>query len=170
MTVNDTHRLLRSLVDRRVRFLVAGGLAVVAHGHVRFTADVDLLVDLSSENVTRFADALADCGYSPRAPVRVADLADPVALLSWVEDKNLVALSFWSSRAPMTEVDVLLDTPVTYEAAARNAVAFELAPGLAVGFVGLEDLLLMKRAAGRPKDLADIEALEALRQDGDDGC
>ncbi len=94
VTVDDTNQLFRSLLEHEVRFLVAGGLAVVAHGHVRYTADLDLLVDLAPENVARLEQALGARGYRPRAPVRVADLADAGLRNGWIQDKGFVALSF----------------------------------------------------------------------------
>src|SRR5690606_20195443 len=97
MTRSDVNRLFRALLDHNVRFLVAGGLAVVAHGHVRLTADIDLLVDLTTDNVAAFADAIAECGYVPRAPVNVADLAVEATRSRWIAEKNMAALSFWSN-------------------------------------------------------------------------
>jgi hypothetical protein len=49
------------------RYLIAGGLAVVAHGHVRFTADVDIVLDMSGANLERAIRALGGLGYRPRA-------------------------------------------------------------------------------------------------------
>ncbi|MGH7593284.1 MAG: nucleotidyltransferase [Gemmatimonadales bacterium] len=52
-----------------VQFIVVGGLAVVAHGYGRFTADIDLVVPLDSGTVDRFFHALGSLGYRPRVPV-----------------------------------------------------------------------------------------------------
>ena len=66
MEARSVEAIIRTLNGWGVRYLVAGGLAVVAHGFVRFTADVDLIVDLDPDNVRRAMTALAKLGYRPR--------------------------------------------------------------------------------------------------------
>jgi len=147
-----------------VRYLVVGGLAVVAHGHVRFTADVDIVLDLECENVKAAMAALAALGYQPRAPVALADFADPAARASWVQDKGLRVFSLWSADHPATEIDIFVEEPFDFDAAFRRAKMVELLPNLALPVAGIDDLLALKRAAGRPVDLEDLRALEALRR------
>ena len=61
--------IVAALNENQVRYLIVGGLAVVAHGYVRFTADVDLLLSVETENLKRAVAALKLLGYRPRAPV-----------------------------------------------------------------------------------------------------
>lgn len=70
MTTEGVSAIFRALAAAGVRFLVVCGLAVVAHGFVRFTADVDLVLDLSPDNARRAIEALQSLGYRPRAPHR----------------------------------------------------------------------------------------------------
>lgn len=71
--------------------------------------------------------------------------------------------SVWSARYPLTEIDLFIALPFeSFEAAYDRRAERELGPGLDVPFVGRDDLLAMKREAGRPKDLEDIRLLEAL--------
>jgi hypothetical protein len=70
-----------------VRYLIAGGLAVVAHAYLRFTADVDLILDLEPDNVTRAIKALEAIGYQPRVPVAFQDFADAAARDRWAREK-----------------------------------------------------------------------------------
>ena len=65
MKVDDVRTILRALNDANVRYLIVGGLAVVAHGYVRFTQDIDLVVQLERENVLRAMNALTAIGYRP---------------------------------------------------------------------------------------------------------
>lgn len=67
--VGDNERALQALNSAGVRYLVVGGVAVVLHGHLRTTADLDLVVQLERENVLKAVRALAGLGYRPRAPV-----------------------------------------------------------------------------------------------------
>ena len=67
MEKHSVEAIVGALNAANVRYLVAGGLAVVAHGFVRFTADIDLIVDLEPANVTRAIAALDGLDYRPRS-------------------------------------------------------------------------------------------------------
>jgi hypothetical protein len=77
--------LFTALRDARVRFLVAGGLAVNAQGYPRLTHDVDLIVQLDTENVLAAFDALAALGFRPSVPVTATEFADPEKRPGWIE-------------------------------------------------------------------------------------
>ena len=106
MEKHSVDAIVRALNAANVRYLMAGGLAVVAHGYVRFTADIDLILDLESANVTRAIAALEGLGYRPRAPVAFAEFADPKKRAQWVRDKNLTVFSVHSPQHALTEVDL----------------------------------------------------------------
>jgi len=160
--------IVKALNVANVRYLVAGGLAVVAHGYVRFTADVDLLVDLEPANVTRAVAALESLGYRPRAPVAFGELADPQKRAEWVRDKNLTVFSVYSPQHPLTEIDLFVEPPLDFEAAYQSAMRKEVAPGVAATFIGIRDLRRLKQRAGRPQDLLDLEKLASLNTEGID--
>jgi len=152
--------IVRSFEDARVRYLIVGGLAVVAHGYARFTGDVDLVIDLEPDNLRRALDALAGLEYRPRAPVALHEFGDPSRRREWRDAKGLTVFSLDSPRHPATEVDLFVESPIDFESAYSRAARFEIAPGLSATFVGRADLIAMKRAAGRPVDLEDIRRLE----------
>ena len=77
MEKRSIEAVIGALNEDRVRYLVAGGLAVVAHGYVRFTADLDLVLDLQEDNLRRAVSSLSRLGYRPRAPVE-----EPTVLFS----------------------------------------------------------------------------------------
>jgi hypothetical protein len=145
------------------RYLVVGGLAVVAHGYVRLTADIDLVLDPDPAALRRAIAALAALGYRPRAPVEFAEFADPVKRRLWAREKGLTVFSVFSPGHRATEVDLFLETPFDFERAYTRGARFQLADGVEGTFVGLEDLIEMKRAAARPQDLEDVESLRSLR-------
>jgi hypothetical protein len=167
MQKRSVEAIVRALNESSVRYLIAGGLAVVAHGYLRFTADVDLILDLDEDNARRALSALAGLGYRPRAPVPIEQFADPAARLRWVHEKGLTVFSLYSSQHPATEVDLFVESPVDFEKAYQAAVRIEVAPGLAATILGLDDLIELKKKAGRPQDLADIERLR-MRGESDD--
>jgi predicted nucleotidyltransferase len=153
--------VLSALNAAGVRYLVVGGVAVVLHGHLRTTADLDLVVELGPDNALRAMRALSEIGYRPRAPVPIESFADPALREAWVRDKGLSVFGLWNERDPSLEVDVFVAEPFDFEEAYARAVRVELDSTTAT-LVSLEDLVRLKLAAGRPLDLADVEALRAL--------
>ncbi len=145
--------LLERLASAQVRFILVGGLAVGAWGHVRGTNDVDLVPDPDPANLQRLAAVLGELGG--RVLVEGRSLA-PGAITTFlrVGDKTLV-------RTELGAVDVLQGLPQVprFEELAAGAVEVDLG-GVVVQVCSLEDLRAMKRAAGRPHDLDDLRALE----------
>ena len=157
--------IFRSLNDGSVRYLVAGGLAVVAHGYVRFTADVDLILDMDEENLTKATSIFTTLGYKPRAPVALDAFAKAENRRSWREEKGRTVFSLWSAGYPMTEIDLFVELPFDdFEAAFARGLRVEVAPGVKATMVGLEDLMELKRRAARPKDIEDMARLSALQE------
>ena len=111
---NELLVILTSLAVTHVRFLVVGGVAVVLHGHPRFTADLDLVLDLDVANVTPAFDVLAAKGFRPRPPVPIADFADPEKRRSWIDEKGLMIFSLCSPAAPGTEIDLFVEEPFEF--------------------------------------------------------
>ena len=93
MEQHSVEAIVRALNAANVRYLIAGGLAVVAHGYVRFTADIDLILDLEPANVRHAMAAFKRLGYRPRAPVALDDFADPANRAEWVRDKGLTVFN-----------------------------------------------------------------------------
>jgi hypothetical protein len=155
--------IVQSLNEGGIRYLIVGGLAVVAHGYVRFTADLDLFIDLEPSNARRAIAVLGRLGYRPRAPVRFEDFADSVARAEWTREKGLTVFSLFSEQHARTEIDLFVEAPLDFEQAYRSARRMEVRPGLEATFVGYDDLVRMKRASGRPHDLEDIAQMEARR-------
>ncbi len=167
MEKRSVESIVAALNAADVRYLIAGGLAVVAHGYVRFTADLDLILDLDSANVRRAIAALTPLGYRPRAPVAMDDFADPGKRAEWARERGMTVFSLSSSSHPATEIDLFVELPLDFEAAHRNAVRMEVAPNVRATIIGVSDLIRLKKRAGRPQDLLDVEKLQALRTEGD---
>lgn len=165
MTVHPIEQVLGALNGAGVRYLVVGGVAVVLYGHLRTTADLDLVVSLEPVNARSAIEALTALGYRPRAPVRAERFADSAERASWIADKGLTVFSLWSDRTPGLEIDLFVREPFDFESAWARRVTVSLDTTTAT-VAALEDLLALKRAAGRPQDLADIEALEAIARQG----
>jgi hypothetical protein len=156
--------IVSALNQAGVRYLVVGGLAVVAHGIVRFTADVDLVLDPEPSTLRRAIDALSRLGYRPRAPVEFTEFADLKKRAEWARDKGIMVFSVFSTEHRATEIDLFVEIPFDFELVYGRAERFEVAPGVEGTFIGLADLIDMKRKAGRPQDLQDAEGLESLER------
>jgi hypothetical protein len=165
MKKKSVQALLKTLNDKGVRYLVVGGLAVNAHGVLRFTADVDLVVQLNPENVKKAFAALSALGYRPTAPVTAEGFADSATREEWVREKGMTVLQFYSDRHRETCVDVFASEPFPFDAEYGVAFVKGMVEGVEVRFVSLETLFRMKEEAGRPKDLADIGDLRLRRDD-----
>lgn len=166
MASSELLKVFAALEQADVRYLVVGGVAVVLHGYLRVTADLDLVIDLSTDNVRRALSAFAALGYRPRAPVPLHQFADSVTRESWITDKGLTVFSLWSPDAPGTEIDIFVREPFPFGPTYDRATEVELS-GVCVSVLALPDLLALKRAAGRRKDLDDVDALLAIaREDG----
>jgi predicted nucleotidyltransferase len=146
--------LLRLLTAGGVRFVLVGGLAVNAWGVVRGTKDLDIVVDPDEENVVRLAQVAADAGGHVQHGESFAGSAFSIA-----------ALLRQGQRVPIETrlgaLDVVQGLPgvPTYVELHAGAVDVEIA-GASIAVCSLEALRAMKRAAGRTRDLADLEDLD----------
>ncbi len=165
MTVHPIEQVLSALNATGVRYLVVGGVAVVLHGHLRTTADLDLVVSLEPANARRAIEALTGLGYRPRAPVAAERFADATERAAWIAENGLTVFSLWSDRTPSLEVDLFVREPFDFEQAWARRVTVSLDTTTAT-VVGLQDLLALKREARRPQDLADVAALEVIASAG----
>ena len=159
MTRHSVEAIVASLERAGIRYLIVGGLAVVAHGHVRFTADIDLVLAPDDDNLRRAVAALEGQGYEPRAPVPFEAFLDAAERAQWRRDKGMVVFSASSPEHPATQVNLFLEPPFEFDAAWQRSVRMEIAPLLHARFIALSDLRAMKRVAGRPVDLLDLDAL-----------
>ena len=164
MERRSVEAVFRELTAAGVRYLVVGGLAVVAHGYVRLTADIDLVIDLEPANIGRALSALARLDYRPRAPVEMKAFADAEKRTEWVRDKGLTVFSLYSPSHPATEIDMFVEMPLDFDTAYREAVTIEVAAGTTATFIGLKDLIRLKQQAGRAQDRLDIEKLEMIQR------
>lgn len=147
--------LLRRLVAADAKFVVVGGLAVGAWGVVRGTKDVDLVIALEAENLRRIAEvAVAAGGHVQQG---AALLGTPISIASALARGEQVAIETDFGRLDIVQG---LDGVPSYADLRSRATEAEIL-GVPVAVCSIDDLKAMKRAAGRTRDLADLEDLEA---------
>jgi hypothetical protein len=153
--------IFTALNRAQVRYVVVGGVAMVLHGHARLTVDIDLVVDLDDEPAARAIDALIAMGLRPRAPVNPRDFADRSIREAWVRDRAMQVFSVSDPANPMRAIDLFVTYPIPFEALWTRSQVFDI-QGAPVHVASIEDLIHLKRLAGRPQDEADVRELEAI--------
>jgi hypothetical protein len=165
MKLASFEAIVQALNGAGVRYLVAGGLAVNAHGYLRFTKDVDLVIRLSRKDILGAFRALAAIGYQPKVPITAEQFADGPLRESWIRDKGMVVMNLWSDRHRETPVDIFVREPFDFKVEYARAWRGGDPPAL---FVAIPALIAMKQTAGRPQDLIDIEKLRQIAKINDE--
>jgi hypothetical protein len=152
----DARELFRALAHRNVEYVTVGGIAIQAYGGQRLTQDLDVAIAASTDNLARLASALLDLDARILGPDGQRSRSAPSA--------NLLASSDqWHLITVHGPLDILTLPAHLGSFADMRARAYEVPLGdLSIPIAHREDLLRMKRAAGRPQDLADVRLLESL--------
>jgi hypothetical protein len=167
MKLSSFEAIAQSLENAGVRYLVAGGLAVNAHGYMRFTKDVDFVIQLIPANIASTFTALATLGFRPLVPITAQQFADEKLRESWIRDKGMKVLQFWSDEHLETPIDVFVSEPFPFNEEYDKALVKSL-PGISgsgIRFVSIPTLIAMKKMADRPQDRIDIEHLQMKLDD-----
>jgi predicted nucleotidyltransferase len=154
--------ILETLAKHRVRFVVIGGIAANLRGSTTLTQDVDVCYARDEQNQGRLADSLKEL----HARLRGAPSDVPFVL----DAKTLAVGDHFTFVTDGGSVDILghpSGVPDGYEELERAADDMDLG-GFSVKVASIDDLIRMKRAAGRPKDLVELEILGALRDEIDE--
>jgi hypothetical protein len=152
----DVERIFAALDAHGVDYIVVGGIAVQVHGHVRMTNDLDLIPSPTPTNLKRLAKALNDLQ---------ARVLNPGSEHVEIDAQMLPRATLWQLSTPDGDIDILHEAPgaAPYPQLRRRALTITLGD-LTIPIAGRDDLIKMKRASGRPTDLADIAALTEPEQ------
>lgn len=143
----ETEGLLKSLKEHKVRFVIIGATAFPVHGYARATLDFDIFINPEEDNAQRRWNALYEFGY---------DVAD-ITINDLLTKKLLI-------RQYALETDIHpFVTGISFEQVWKNKVKARFGKTYA-WFPSLNDLIKMKRAVGRPKDIEDLKYLVKLRK------
>lgn len=148
--------LIAALVGADVDFVVIGGVAVVVQASPRFTRDLDISYATDTANLEKLGTLLVALG------ARLRGGEDDLPFMP--DPRTLRHTQMLTLTTRDGDLDLLVDPPGSpgYPALRRHADLIDL-DGNSVRIASLEDLIAMKRAAGRPQDRLDIESLEAAR-------
>lgn len=149
--------ILRRLVERGVDFVVIGGIAAVLHGSARNTFDLDICFATDDANLAALGDVLVALSARLKGVDENVPFVPDARTLRQIELLTLVT--------SLGELDVLArpSGAPPYRELRRNADRYDLG-GFNVSVASIDDLIAMKQAAGRAKDLLDVEELEAIKR------
>jgi len=150
MLNRDFKEFVELLNSIGVEYLIVGGYALAAHGHPRYTGDLDIWIRASARNVDKLLDALARFGFGELG-LKAEDFLSP---------GTIVQLGYPPSRIDLlTAID-----GVEFDACYARRVVMNIA-GVELPIIGLEEFRANKRAAGRAQDLADLQSLADSKTD-----
>jgi hypothetical protein len=155
--------LLKAMEEKGIRYVVVGGVAVVLHGFVRATMDLDLVVSLEPTNARKFLDLVKGLGYKPKIPVPLEQFADPAKRQEWIETKGMRVFSLHHSKRVQELVDVFNKEPIPFDDLYTHRIRVPV-EGISINIASSQDLKILKQEAGRPQDLQDIAALNELEK------
>ena len=155
------HEIFRALAEANARYVVVGGLAVILHGHLRATRDLDLVVSLEQSNCAKAMQALSGIGLRPRLPVSMESFSDPLIREDWHRNRNMEVFQLWDPANEERSVDVFVHEPIDFDELHRAAATKEV-QGVPIRVASIRHLIQMKRLASRPRDLDDIAALRRI--------
>jgi hypothetical protein len=149
--------ILRRLTSRGVDFVVIGGIAAVLHGSAQATYDLDICFATDPGNLEALGDVLIALS------ARLKGVKDEVAFVP--DARTLREIEMLTMVTKLGELDILARPAGSpgYEALRRNADRFDI-DGFSVLIASIDDLIAMKLAAGRSKDLISVEELEAIKR------
>ncbi len=156
MTTRGPEEILATLVRLGIDFVVIGGLAAIAHGSRRMTRDIDVVVAPVDDNLSRLEAALRELGAIELLPNAEEQSIEAAAIAMIGLGTTL------HTRSPAGRLDIV-GAPAgaaPYTQLRDRSIGSKVA-GVEVQVTGLDDLIAMKRAAGRPLDLQDIADLTA---------
>jgi predicted nucleotidyltransferase len=156
--VTDFKGLLKALGQGDVEYILVGGVAAAAHGSARLTQDVDVVYARSPENLARLVAALAPYAPYPRG-------APPGLPFRWSVETLRNGLNF-TLTTTLGEIDLLGEIAGggIYESLLQDSIMLRIF-GIDCRCVTLRRLILLKRAAGRPRDFDAIAELEAILEE-----
>lgn len=153
--------LFKTLSFYKIRYLICGGLAVNIYGIPRMTADIDLLLDFTDENVDMFEKAIKLMNYQSNIPLPIKTFVNKEERQKAAKNKNLIAYSYFNSRSNYMSLDVLMDVPLEFEELWKSKQE-RIINDTSVQLISIEHLIELKKYANRKQDIDDVILLSKL--------
>lgn len=160
----DYLTIFKKLNEKKIKYILAGGMAVNLHGIPRMTYDIDLIVDLDDENLGKFLKLVKEWGFKPKIPVDIMDFAEKEKREDWIKNKNMKAFNLVNPKWAVSEIDIVINTPINYKIASKS-IKYFVVQNITIPAVSIDDLIKMKQKTGREQDKADIKYLKRLKNE-----
>ncbi len=154
--------ILRAFQKEKVKYVLVGGIAANLLGLMRSTADLDILVEMSDENLKKILVILKKRGYRIKQPVDPMCIAEKKTREDWMKNKHLKAINFYKKDG-FEEVDIIIDSPVSFEEARKSASIIRTGD-VALPVISIDKLIKMKERTGRQVDKFDVRELKAIKK------
>lgn len=154
--------IFKEFKKQKVKYVIVGGIAVNLLGSLRSTADIDILVEMSDDNLRKIVTILKKKGYRVKQPVDPMKMADKKTREDWIKNKHMKAFNFYKEDG-IKEVDIIIDSPVSFEEAKKRAIHIK-SGNITLPVISIDNLIKMKRKTGRNVDKLDIADLKKIKK------
>ena len=154
--------ILRAFQKQEVKYVLVGGIAVNLLGSMRSTADLDILVEMSDDNLRKIVKILKRRGYNVKQPVDSMRIADRKIREDWIKNKHMKAFNFYKEDE-LKEVDIIIESPVCFHEARKSAIRIKVGD-LTLPVISIDKLIKMKKKTKRAVDKLDIEELKKIKR------
>jgi predicted nucleotidyltransferase len=154
--------IFRAFQKQKVKYVLVGGVAVNLLGAMRNTADLDILVEMSDDNLKKIVQILKKQGYKVKQPVDPMKITNKKTREDWIKNKHMKAFNFYKEDE-LKEVDIIIDSPVSFDEAEKSTLRIKV-DDLMLPVISIDNLIMMKRKTGRAVDKLDIEELEKIKK------
>ena len=159
--MNPFKEVIKALENHNVSYVIVGGFAAVIHGCNRFTADLDIIIDFNESNVDALIRAMHVVGFSPRLPIDPKELAINSKREEW-QARNMQVFTFLKPNDPLFLLDVFIHHPIHFDSLFSSSNYYDFDEGK-VRVCDIDNLIALKKLAGRAKDLQDIDDLMLIK-------
>ncbi|MFC1866909.1 hypothetical protein ACFL0H_02065 [Thermodesulfobacteriota bacterium] len=156
-------RIFRELAQRKIRYMVIGGIAVNIHGYSRATGDLDIMLSFESDNIKQFIELVNSLGLRPKIPVKIEELDDREKVEEWKKEKHLKVFSVYNPQNEMEHIDIMIENYIDFDSTYTNREIVS-ARDIEISVISIDDLIKLKKIAGRKRDEIDIQALQKIKE------
>jgi len=154
--------IFREFQKKKVKYVLVGGIAANLLGLLRSTADMDILVEMSNDNLRKIVVILTNKGYRVKQPINPMGIADNKIREDWIKNKHMKAFNFYKEGG-LEEVDIIIDSPVSFEEAKKSAIRIK-SGDIILPVISIDNLIKMKENTVRSIDRLDIEQLKKVKK------
>ncbi len=154
--------VFRAFQKQKVKYVLVGGIAVNLLGSMRSTADLDILVEMTDDNLKKIVRILKRQGYRVKQPVDPMKIADRATREDWIQKKHMKAFNFYKEDE-LKEVDIIIESAVSFEEARKGVIRIRV-DDLMLPVISIDKLIKMKQKTDRAIDKLDIRELRKIKK------